>query len=1584
MSKAKILLVEDDAIEAMDIKRTLELFGFEVPFVASRGEEAIEKSLEIMPDLVLMDIVLKGGVNGIGAAAEIVKLDIPVIYITAHSDEHTVEKAKFTGPYGYIIKPYDTNELKYAVELAIYKNKMEKKLKESEKRYRTIVDTANEGIWSMDPNFNTTYVNQKMAEMLGYEVEEIIGKPVKNFMFPEDLYDHEKRMKKRTKGLSETYERRFRHKDGSEVYTIVAATAFQDEKGEFAGSFAMFTDITDRMKIEEDLKNSQMQLSAILNDSPVLQFVIDKDHNVLYWNQAMAEYSGISPEEIIGTDKHWQAFYSEKRPCLADLILEGDFKLIDKWYSGKYNESEHLKGAYVAEDFFPSIGENGKWLHFTAASIKDAEGEVIGALETLEDITERKNLEKSFLDETSFNKTLIQSNPAFFVAISADGKLRMINDSMLNALGYTLDEVIGSDYLSTFVPPYDREEVSKVFESLTETKEPVISENHVLTKDKRELLVEWHGRPVFKENEFDFFIGVGLDITERKKVEESLKDSEEKFRSLTENSLDTIMLFDSDLRHLYVNPNAEIQTGIPADEFIGKTHAELGFPEDLVEIWENSLLKIFNLGKTGRIEFQLPNGGWIDWLMIPVFSDEGKVKSVITSARDITGRKHAEEALKFKNTLLEAQSESTIDGILVVDDNGKTIFFNKRFGEIWEIPQKTLDSKDDKKMIHCVLSQLKDPKGFTDKIEYLYSHKSEYSRDNVEFKDGKVFDRYSAPLITSSGHYYGRIWYFRDITDQKLYEEALKHSEAEYRAIFENIKSAVAVYNAVDNGENFIFKDFNKAAEQIEQIKREDIVGKKVTEVFPGVVEFGIFEVFQRVWKTGKPEKHPVSIYKDERIKGWRENYVYKLPSGDIVAVYDDLTEIKQYEEELEQNQIRLKSLVRILQYRAESVQDFLDYALNEAINLTESKIGYIYHYYEDKKEFILDKSSLESNAEGNNVDVHAVYKLEDVGILGEAVRQRKPLILNDFKANHLFKEGYTEGHATLHNFMTVPIFSDDEIVAVIGLANKNENYTETDILQIELLMDSVWKVLDVQQAEEALKKSETRYRAIFENTGTATVISENNMILSLVNEEFSNLTGYSKEEIENKMIWTEFFAEEELQKMEKYHRLCRIDPTSAPKSYESRIKDIEGNIKDVYISAATIPGTKKSVFSLLDITEKKQSRIKLKKELEVNRSLARIYIPIISPESTMEDITVAILEEARKLTGSKQGFVSSIDSKTHDNIVHSLSRMMPECKVMWDKNEVVSFHIGSDGLYPGLWGHCLNTKESFYTNNTEKHPSSKGTPEGHVKIEKFLGIPVLIDNEVAGEIALANPVNDYSDKDIKVVERIAEFFAMAIQRKRYEEQISTSLDEKVLLLREIHHRVKNNLQIISSILNLQSLAVKDQYLTDVFKQNQNRVKSMAMIHEKLYNAPDLAKIDFSDYLRSLTTDITYTYLVKTENIDIKLDLEDNIRLNIETAIPCGLIFGELISNSIKHAFKEGVKGKIKVGFEKIGEDLILTVSDNGSGLPDEIDFHKTESLGLQLVNSLVEQLEGSITLDKSHGTKFTIKFKELKYKQRI
>ncbi|MBZ0107740.1 MAG: HAMP domain-containing protein [Candidatus Scalindua rubra] len=229
-----------------------------------------------------------------------------------------------------------------------------------------------------------------------------------------------------------------------------------------------------------------------------------------------------------------------------------------------------------------------------------------------------------------------------------------------------------------------------------------------------------------------------------------------------------------------------------------------------------------------------------------------------------------------------------------------------------------------------------------------------------------------------------------------------------------------------------------------------------------------------------------------------------------------------------------------------------------------------------------------------------------------------------------------------------------------------------------------------------------------------------------------------------------------------------------------------------------------------------------------------------------------------------------------------------------------------------------------------------------------------------------------------EIGEVVESFNSMTIKLKEL-------LNEKELLMREIFHRVKNNMQVISSLLSLQCKYIKDEKYIEMVKESQDRIKAMALIHENLYRSKDLSNIDFNDYVKSLVNGLLLSYKMDTNKITLKINIK-TFFFAIETAIPCGLIINELISNSLKYAFPEGRDGEINISLRSLDNDeLEIIVSNDGVNFPNDLDFRDTESLGLRLVTNLAEnQLHGKIELNRSKGTEFKIRFKEIKYKKRM
>jgi two-component system, sensor histidine kinase PdtaS len=230
------------------------------------------------------------------------------------------------------------------------------------------------------------------------------------------------------------------------------------------------------------------------------------------------------------------------------------------------------------------------------------------------------------------------------------------------------------------------------------------------------------------------------------------------------------------------------------------------------------------------------------------------------------------------------------------------------------------------------------------------------------------------------------------------------------------------------------------------------------------------------------------------------------------------------------------------------------------------------------------------------------------------------------------------------------------------------------------------------------------------------------------------------------------------------------------------------------------------------------------------------------------------------------------------------------------------------------------------------------------------------------------------SDDELRLVDLCARQAADLIEQKRIEAQLTASLREKEVLLKEIHHRVKNNLQVVASLLYLQSDRLDDPQLLAECQESQHRIRAMALIHETLYQARDLARVDFGRYVRALAADLPQAYAADPARITLQTHTEE-VWLDIDAAVPCGLILNELVSNALKHAFPDGRRGAIHLDLRAELGLTTLRVRDTGMGVPDGLDVRQAESLGLQLVGMLTDQLGGTLDLSRAEGTTVTLTF---------
>ncbi|MBU4140079.1 MAG: PAS domain S-box protein [Euryarchaeota archaeon] len=311
--------------------------------------------------------------------------------------------------------------------------------------------------------------------------------------------------------------------------------------------------------------------------------------------------------------------------------------------------------------------------------------------------------------------------------------------------------------------------------------------------------------------------------------------------------------------------------------------------------------------------------------------------------------------------------------------------------------------------------------------------------------------------------------------------------------------------------------------------------------------------------------------------------------------------------------------------------------------------------------------------------------------------------------------------------------------------------------------------------------------------------------------------------------------------------------------------------------------------------------------------------------------------------------------------------------------NTVTSWNKSAERIFGWTETEILGKKFLPMSFDQKLQPDSEQIIRNAISGGTVTGIETILKRKDGKEIDVGMTLSPLRDTNQEVI-GLSGIFRDITEKKQAQEQIENSLKEKEVLLREIHHRVKNNMQIISSLLKLQSGYIKDNKYIDMYKDSQNRITTMSLIHEKLYQSKDLSRIDLGGYIKELVEGLFISYNINPGKITMNINV-DSVSMGINSAIPCGLIINELISNSLKYAFPDGRPGEIRISLRSTGNsNFELIVGDNGVGLPIDMDLKNTESWGMRMVAILIEnQLHGKFTINRDRRTEYHIIFKEVK-----
>jgi two-component sensor histidine kinase len=398
---------------------------------------------------------------------------------------------------------------------------------------------------------------------------------------------------------------------------------------------------------------------------------------------------------------------------------------------------------------------------------------------------------------------------------------------------------------------------------------------------------------------------------------------------------------------------------------------------------------------------------------------------------------------------------------------------------------------------------------------------------------------------------------------------------------------------------------------------------------------------------------------------------------------------------------------------------------------------------------------------------------------------------------------------------------------------------------------------------------------------------------------------------------------------------------------------------------------------SLEDISERKRAEAELKFHAAFEELIANLSTNFVSLKSDEIDEGINLaLEAIGEFAQVDRSYVFRFNSdltvmdNTHEWCADGIEPQIGNLQGL--PSDVIPWWVGK-----------LRKLETIYIPKVDDLPPEANGEKEILQAQDIMSlivVPMVSGGTLVGFLGFdsVHEEKKWSEDIMTLLKVVGESFANVLERRKSEGRIRKSLAEKEVMLREIHHRVKNNLQVISSLLSLQASYVDDDNLLTIFKDSQNRIRSMALIHEKLYQSEDLARVDFSDYITDLIRTLFSSYRVEPDRIELSIDISD-IKLNIGTSIPLALIINELISNSIEHAFADGRNGNITVKLhENNDHEYELVVSDNGIGLPDDFDVAAAEKLGFNLVNILVKQLDGVIDIGRDDGVRFTLKFKTI------
>ncbi len=1506
----------------------------------------------------------------------------------------------------------------------IFYNNANNKLKLSEQKFRDFTYSVTDLFFALDENLNYISWNKACEELLGVNADAVIGKSWYDFEFNKNYsWIADKYAEVIAKKKPEHFEVSFRSEENT-LYFIVNAYPTS------SGLVVYLQDITNNKIVENKLNEEIAFTDKVLDAQSDTFFLFEPDTGkVLRWNKSFRDISGYTDAEIASLPAP-VSYYSEQDLKRAAVFIEQLFR----------DEVGTIEMELICKDGRKVPTE------YRASIIKDEQGKPKYLISIGRDISKRKAMEKElhttqmhYTDFINVSTDYIgywKMPDGLYVDLPAKEQIEMIeqsvcidaNKSLSNFYGFNnKKELVGKKYID-LVKNYDKDTVRELIKSNYRLIDEVYNET---LKDgtKCYRIENWYG--VINEGKLTYLWISSKDITEQVQAEKAVTLSEEKYKNLTNNLPDIVMMVDRKYNITYANRTL---VGLTPEQVLGKNIIEFNTEQAQKDVAREHLEKVFKTGQSIDFEKEFITSGRTHHLKIrlcPLITEK-KIENVIYIITDITEQYIAKEALAKSEEKFKEFAHGVTDLFFALDKDLNYIFWNNACEKFLGIPSDLILGKS--------WSDFEFNKGY-EWIADKYKNVIKYSKpDHFEVNFGDKIK----PMTFFVNVYpcsLGVLVYLQNVTPLKIAKKDLEHKNKLLRSSIENMPAGYILWD-----KDYKAVEWNKAAEKIFGFTKEEILGKNPVDYIVPEKDRTIVKNVLQSLKKGVSDSYTAkdnNVHKTGRLLSCQWfNTPLEDEDGNVYAIQSialDITERIKHEE--------IKAAhYRLIDYAKEhSVNELLVKFLDELKVLTGSQVGFFYFYNEVKQTVSLKAWSTntpEHTCEINESELE--LQISKAGMLMECIKVKKPIVHNDCNTLPNMMER-TKGKASILRGLIVPVIYENKIKAIFCLGNKKTTYNNFDVRTAQQFAELAWETLERKRVNVELKESENRYKTFSDMNKEGIVLHDMGLVIE-VNRAFCDIFGYSESELIGadpvEILFTNSSAEIIRKKhAEKYNKPYFVD--GVKKDGEIVHLEVEGhNIlyknKNVRLSRVRdITELKKAQKNLEQrnkellesenryklLTNSSKEGIAIHKKgiiINTNKAFLKIFgyneneivgqnfIPLLFPEKSMEiitgkikkqDVNPYIVEAIRK---DKSNIWVEIEARNflYENskvrliLVRDITERKQKDDIIRDSQK--RFKLLTDLSMEGIVIHkdgivqevnpalekilCENRENLIGINIIQKFAAenSKTKIEYYMRQELSGPYEVEIVNAEGNKLTLEIISYFLSKKDNL---RVAVVRDISIQKETDKRIMNAIIEaeekERNYFSKELHDGLGPILSSLNMyfewLSNTNNKKEKEVILTNGFLNIKEAINTVEEISNKL-TPRTLNTFGLSAAVESFIGKLRNTDSV---NISFETNFDKRLTLNLEAAIY--RVITELINNTIKHA--KAAEAHVEISYSTSNNDLNVNYTDNGIGFDYDEKIQDQSRYGLVNILERIKTFNGSINFNTSpgKGLKVQIEFKNIK-----